>query len=68
MAPADLPIAIQDIQPADSLALLRGLLTQYELDPRLLPSLKAALRGLELVDGHLRSCAALAERIDQGAL
>lgn len=68
MALADVPTAVEDALPTDCLLLLRGLLTQYELDARLLPSLKAALRSLEQADGHLRASITLAERIDEGAL
>lgn len=66
MALGDVPAAVEDILPASSLALLKHLLESFELDARLLPSFKAALRSLEQADSHLRTCAALAETLGGG--
>ncbi len=68
MAPEDVPCAVAEIRPDESLALLRNLLTQFQLAQPLLPSLKAALRCLEQADGHLGACIAVAELMGEGAL
>jgi hypothetical protein len=65
---ADVPSAVEACVPEEAVAALRNLLSQFELDARLLPSLKAALRSLEQASGHLRACVAVAERLDEGSL
>lgn len=62
----DVPTTVEELLPGENIALLRNLLTQFEIDARLLPSLRAAQRCLDQADAHLRACVALAENIDQG--
>ena len=62
----DVPTHVSTIYPTQQLQRLNTLLTKFELDPRVLPNLKAALRALEQADRHLRAGYALAEIIEQG--
>lgn len=68
LALVDVPVTVGEMLPVESIALLKHLLSQFEIEPRLLPSFRAALRCLEQADGHLRAIVAIAERIDEGAL
>jgi len=63
LALADVPTTVEEALPCESIGLLQNLLSQFEVDRRLLPSLKAALRSLEQAEEHLHACVLLAESI-----